>query len=269
MRSEDTTSCKNIASGFRHAVPTNPLMEDTMSHPFAAHRQHHVEHERVKHIAKGYASGGSVSAQVPSDGLTDDQKAMQNAMGQGKRSGGKVSGGKTKHRADRVHRARGGKVHGKHAKTVVNVITGGHGAPGGAPMGGPPMMPPPAPAMAMPPRPPIAPAPGAAVVPPPGVGAGPPPPGMIRHAGGRAYADGGAVKPGPAWKEGLRSGTQVQHDDGKNDGKDIGRPKPITYRKGGAVEASKKMGPDMDGGAGGGVGRLEKAKRAARDYARA
>jgi hypothetical protein len=34
---------------------------------------------------------------------------------------------------------------------------------------------------------------------------------------------------GPAWNEGLRNATPIQHTDGKMDGKDIGRGKPITY----------------------------------------
>ena len=61
---------------------------------------------------------------------------------------------------------------------------------------------------------------------PPGA-AGPVPPPMpmaggapgIRRHGGRSYAKGGAVKSGPTWGEGKRAGTQVQHQDGKDDGK--------------------------------------------------
>ena len=34
---------------------------------------------------------------------------------------------------------------------------------------------------------------------------------------------------GPAWNDGLLAATPVQHTDGKNDGKDIGRGKVITY----------------------------------------
>ena len=66
---------------------------------------------------------------------------------------------------------------------------------------------------------------------PPGV---PMPPSGIRRSGGRTYARGGAVS-GPAWAEGNRAGTQVQHTDGKMDGPNIGRGKPITYKKGGRV----------------------------------
>jgi hypothetical protein len=34
---------------------------------------------------------------------------------------------------------------------------------------------------------------------------------------------------GPAWLTGLKAATPVQHTDGKNDGKDIGRPRVVTY----------------------------------------
>jgi len=34
---------------------------------------------------------------------------------------------------------------------------------------------------------------------------------------------------GPAWNEGLKNATPVQHTNNKNDGKDIGRPKVITW----------------------------------------
>ena len=82
-------------------------------------------------------------------------------------------------------------------------------------------------------------------------------------------AAGGRVKSGPAWKEGLRSGTQVQHAPGKNDRADIGRGKPITYKTGGRIEASNRVEPAtrLPGGSGGGEARLSKEKRARRDYA--
>ena len=102
---------------------------------------------------------------------------------------------------------------------------------------------------------------------PPGV---PMPPPGIRRSGGRTYARGGAVS-GPAWVEGNRAGTQVQHTDGKMDGPNIGRGKPITYKKGGRVArktggriyapeaAHTAMAPHLPGGAGGGLARLRKA----------
>ena len=111
-------------------------------------------------------------------------------------------------------------------------------------------------------------------MPPPGMPPGMPP----RSVGGRAYKSGGAVKSGPAWEEGKKEGTPVQHTDGKMDGKDIGRKRVITYSKGGAiaratggkVESPEGVAPatKLPGGSGGGEARLVKAKRAAQNYAR-
>lgn len=90
-----------------------------------------------------------------------------------------------------------------------------------------------------------------------------------RAKGGRANrATGGAVKSGPAYEEGRRNGTQVSHDPGKNDQVGLNRGKPITYAKGGAVEAPKGnagMAPKLPGGGRGGLARLAKARRAAAD----
>ena len=93
------------------------------------------------------------------------------------------------------------------------------------------------------------------------------PPGMPPRAnGGRAYASGGAV-----FEAGRHAGTQVQHSPGKNDGKDIGRGRVVTYKTGGAINASAKggMGPKFGGGARGGTARLEKEARAKKTYAKA
>lgn len=136
----------------------------------------------------------------------------------------RVDGAKPKARQDKPQRAKGGRV----GKTTVNVIVAGKDKMPGVPDA--PMMPPmPAPATAppLPPMPPPMPMPRGG--PPPIPGLGP------RASGGRAYAKGGAVKPGPAWVEGLKEGTKVSHAPGKNDLKDIGRGKPITYASGGKV----------------------------------
>ena len=215
-----------------------------MAHPMNEHRQHHVEKRRAHHMIKGYASGGAVE--------TNDKKSVEKSVRKGEmRAEGKLP----KHRMDK--RARGGRT--KHGgKTVVNVIAGGH--PG---MGAPPMMPPPgagpAVAPAMPPRPPMAGPPMG--MPPGGMPPGAPPMGP-RRSGGRAYASGGAVKSGPAWEEGVRNGSHPHNTPGKNDGKDIGRKQVVTYKTGGAVEASNKVegASKLPGGSGGGKARLAKEK---------
>lgn len=235
-----------------------------MAHPFAEHRQNKVERSRIANITKGYARGGAVSH--PDEA---GDKALVKKMV--KRKSLKMEGGGVKARADRPSRARGGRVKGK--GTVVNVVVGGQHPGAGGPMagvGGPPVIIPPGPVGPPPPG----------MMPPPGAGGPPPmlPPGMPpRSAGGSTYAKGGRVgvnKGTKVYEESLRLGTHVSHDPGKNDGKDIGRGKPITYRKGGAVKratggpiyAPEKggMGPKFEGGAGGGEARIEKAARARR-----
>lgn len=281
-----------------------------MVHPHQEHKQHKVEKRRVAHLTKGYASGGAVH-----EDETADKKLIKRTV---KKKALKMEGHESKHRADRPHRARGGKVKGKKG-TTVNIIN----SPGHAMGGAPGMMPGGAMPPAMPPHPPVAAPPPAGAPPaspgmmPPGgppMGARPPmmpPQGMMppRKVGGRAYASGGAVKDGPAWKEGLHNGTQVQHDDGKMDQKNMNRGKPITYAKGGAVKdhagdlssarhGARKPHPEsitktgaklvsfwaggkvespegvspatkLPGGSGGAKARLAKEHRAEKDYARA
>lgn len=266
-----------------------------MSHPMNESRDHKVQKQRVAHITRGYASGGGVN--VAHEDEAED-KALVKKMVKKKAmrmAGGKVNarldrrarGGKIrdddsdKHdgvrddetldreatRENRMKRARGGRA--KHGKTNVNVIVapqGGHPgmAPGGPPMGAPPMMPPPG---AMPPHPPMAPP---MAGPPPGMPPGGMPapggPPLMHKRGGRTYASGGGVKSGPAWAGGLRAGTQISHSPGKNDMADVGRPKPITYKSGGRIDAPNGVDPatKMPGGAGGGEARLFKERREAR-----
>lgn len=221
-----------------------------MAHPYESSKAHKVEKERVSHIL-GRASGGRI-------GRTEAPKTA------GKRSAGSVKdtmaieGEGTTRRADRVQRAKGGRV-GK-GKQTVNVIVNAAPPPDQGP---PPMMPPP-PAMMPPPGPPPG---GPPMMPPPGAG-GPPPMGGAgpaaglgplppRAAGGRAYARGGAVPPV------KNTGTKVQHDKGKNDLDELGRGKPITYATGGAVESKQGVASatKLPGGAGGGKGRLAKIQK--------
>lgn len=245
-----------------------------MSHPHSSHRQHHVEKRRAHEMTKGYASGGSVKHAD----AAEDKKLVKHVV---KKVALRADGGAVKARADRPARKKGGRV--KKSNTTVNVITGGHPPVAGlgaamTPPGGP--MPPPMAAAppAMPPRPmmppPGAPGPGAPGLPPGG------PPMLPPHAsGGRAYKRGGRVgvnMGSPVYEESLREGTKVTHDPGKNDGKDLNRGRVITYNAGGKVQKRAaggpiysdhmKMGPDMDAGAGGGEGRIEKTKRAKAHY---
>lgn len=92
-----------------------------------------------------------------------------------------------------------------------------------------------------------------------------------RSSGGRTYATGGGVNAGTKVFEASRkAGTQVMHSDGKNDGKQLGRGKPVTYATGGPVFASAtgQHGPKFIGG-NGGLTRLQEAKRAAKLYKKA
>lgn len=181
-----------------------------MAHPHANIRQSKVEHSRVGHITRSYASGGGVA---PGQ---SNAKVVRKALAQ--RDAQAVEGGTAKERLDRPGRARGGRAP-KSKGNNVNVII----APQGGQQAAPPMPPPglagpvAGPPSPMPPRPPMMPPPGAGG--PPMIPGGPPP-GMMppRRSGGRTYATGGAVKSGPAWEEGKRLGTQVQNNpSGKND----------------------------------------------------
>jgi hypothetical protein len=88
-------------------------------------------------------------------------------------------------------------------------------------------------------------------------------------------ARGGKVTDGPAYQEGVRA-RPVDHHPGKMTRKDMNRPKVVTYKKGGRVEAPHHVGkgatehpqkggmaPNFNVGSGGGLARMKKAKRAA------
>lgn len=103
----------------------------------------------------------------------------------------------------------------------------------------------------------------------------------------RAKGGGVHAKSGPAWEEGKRLGTKVSHVPAKEpDIENMNRGRPITYAKGGAVEhrevkfkasggmvsfrarggpveSNYKVAPatKLSGGAGGGIGRREKAAK--------
>jgi hypothetical protein len=223
-----------------------------MAHPFQEHRQSKVEHSRVGSLTKGYASGGAVHSDA-----AQDRKLIKKMMAQHEREEGEDMGGKQpKNRLDRPSRASGGRVKG--ATVNINISPRADPSPPNPLAAAGMPLPPPGGMPALPPGPPPIP-PG----PPPG---GPPmkPPGIM-SSGGRAYARGGGVKSGPAYEEGKREGTQVTHSGNKNDGKDVGRGKPVTYATGGPINApagKKGMGPKFGGGGRGGLARLQKAARA-------
>lgn len=199
-----------------------------MSHPMNKFRQANVERARAGTLTKGY-SGTSM---VPSGDSETEKATISKRLGTDL---GDIGGVKAAFRADRPRRAAGGGV-GKKAGTVVNIITGGAAQPPAPPPAPPPMMPPPE--MAPPPPPPGA--GGPPMGPPPGVGGPPmPPPGMPMRA------KGGGVK-----SKGMKVGTKVQHDKGKNDLGDIHRPRVVTFNTGGGVKtfmAGGKVKKDAGG----------------------
>ncbi len=230
-----------------------------MAHPMNHMRDHMVQKSRVASLTGGHSEGGKDMSKSPEGQLK--------RVSEGRACGGKVMGKKSGGRLDRPKRASGGKVQafakgGKVKGTTVNVIvspSGGDKGPMPVPVPVGAGAPPP-----MPPHPPMA-----GPMPPPGGPPGmmPPPGPPIRKNGGRiGFAKGGAVpkgsasESGPTWKEGRRNGTPVQHTDGKSDTKDIVRPRQVTFKTGGKVEAGKSMGPKMTAGAGSEMGREQKMR---------
>jgi hypothetical protein len=190
-----------------------------MSHPMNHLRQTKVEHSRVSRLTKGYKSGGAVKGEK-----SIGKKSL--SLHKQEHEALHAEGSKSKHRADRPGRAKGGKVKGKHnERTVINVISGGHPAGGAvSPM---PVMPPPGiGGAAMPPpmaaKPPMP-------MPPPGAGPGMPPGGAPPMP---MRAKGGAVK-----SIGMHAGTKVQHMRGKGDLEQMGRGKQVTFKSGGRVRS--------------------------------
>lgn len=137
--------------------------------------------------------------------------------------------------------AGGGRVKGggKKAATHINIMVAPQAQDQ---MAKPPMpMPPPMPPMGAPPPAMSAP------VPPPKPMPAPMPAGAMGMPAANAMPM--RAKGGRVYDEGVRNGTQVQHSDGKNDGKWISTKPPITKARGGKVT--------MKAGAGSGLGRLE------------
>ncbi len=151
-----------------------------MAHPCGnENRADKVMKDRVGKITKGYATGGGVHSDEAEDISLIRKKVKKSAL--------RADGGSVKARADKVSRAKGGRVHKGGKGNHVNVIV--------APSPKPPMMPPAPPMTAgpppMPPKPPMM--AGSPSGPPMG-GVGGMPPMPPRSDGGRAYKKGGRVK---------------------------------------------------------------------------
>jgi hypothetical protein len=255
-----------------------------LSHPMNHVRQSKVEKSRVSHLTKGYASGGAVRAKggKVTHGAKADREMARMEM--------EAEGDKSRHRMDRPKRAKGGRVGKKkgNAATIVNVITGGHPAAGAIPPG-PPMMPPGPPMGIAGPPPGAMPPPMAKppMMPPPGPGG--PPPMPMRAKGGRVQSPQTPTGTGVAPDSGVgsnkgdavfnasrKNGTHISHSGNKDDGKDIGRGRVVTFSTGGGVRSFRAYGgrvesPDgvsaaskLPGGSGGGEARLAKEHRAER-----
>ena len=235
---------------------------------------------RAKGGRVGRSTGGSATAK---DEYTQAGRTAGNldASGKDQWTGGDYAPNHAK--GGRVDRARGGRTKGK---TTVNVIIGGDKQ---QPPAMPPPMPPPpmaAPGPVGPPRPPMPP-PGMGPGMPPG-GApmgpgGPPPPGgppMLRARGGRIGRQMGGAMPMAGAPPGLRPGVGVPPPQGMPPQgmppPGMGAPPPggMPMRaKGGRIEIStpgvhnfgkpgvKHGAVDEKYGAGGGKGRMEKARR--------
>jgi hypothetical protein len=213
-------------------------------------------HKRQDHLSTAHPSrkhGGEVHG----------KKAKHRLDRKGRKHGGRAHGDEAEDRKlvskmlkehDRKGHAAGGRAHhhgGKKGHVTTNVIVAPQGGSGGAR----PPMPMPPPMAARPPMPPPGGLPPGGP-PPPGLGGGAPPPGMPppglaggrppipgmppRKRGGRVGVrnqgpEGPRGEDGPGWRSSEKHKTSVQHTDGKTDGPNIGRGKPITYARGGNV----------------------------------
>ena len=223
-----------------------------MAHPYESKRGSTVSHDRVSKITHGAASSTAKihrasGGRVHSD-EAQDKKLISKMIKQSEAK--EVEGEKSPRRADRVERKKGGRVNGKGSSVHINIISppatppAGLAGPGpmpmppGPPPGGPPPMPPGG-AGPMPPRPPGGPmGPGMAGSGPSGI------PGMVPRASGGRVA--GTLK--GTFDEGVRNGTQVQHDPGKN--QKMLKPAPAKRATGGGVDLSKEKRPDQNKGQG-------------------
>lgn len=272
-----------------------------MAHPFNNVRDHKVQHSRVSSITKacgGMASGGHTD--VAEDKALISKMVKKTAL---RATGGAVKARSDRPARARGGRTKG-KGLKKGSKHTVNVIvapqSGNPGMPPRPP--GPPGVaagPPPGLAPPMPPRPPMAgPAGPAGGVPggpamPPGV----PPPGLMRKRGGAVFSGtpnkvsvnakrttgiGNKATSQTAGAGRGRTPIRKSFPSNKSDTPNIGRGPVITKATGGTVNAAPAetieratggpisspakggMGPQFSGGARGGMAKLEKAARLAK-----
>lgn len=188
-----------------------------MAHPHQSKREDKVSRARARELTKGYANGGAVHSDEGSDKSLIKKMVKPTAL--------KMSGGKPKSRMDRPGRAAGGAVKRPPQTNIhINVTP-----PSSSPTGVPAV--PPMPPAAKPAPPPIPPGAANAMLPglvpgmgpPGGPGGGPP---MMRAKGGRV---------GKGFLDAEKNKTPVQHLDNISK-KGLGRGKPVTYAKGGAVK---------------------------------
>lgn len=250
-----------------------------MAHPHEEHKTTHLK--RVGRMLKGYkrAHGGAVHADE-----AQDRKLVRKML---KAHDAKMHGEHPKKRADKF--ARGGRAKGGKTHINVNVMPQNPMQPQRIPVPVPAQSPPiPPGAGAMPPG--LAVPPGGA---PPSL-ARPPMPGMM-PPGMPMRKRGGRIADGPAWAEGNRNGTKVQHLPGKDLSDNLKKPYPITRASGGRAEFGEKiktaamvrrssgnseggrdaksdfgekMKPPMElmHGSAGGLGRLEKTTKERKAY---
>lgn len=189
----------------------------------------HTKKARAMLCRGGYKAGGHVKAH---DDEAEDKALIKKEVSKAKirlRDGGMASGDEPKHRSDRKGRGHH-KGKGKGAHVTVNVV---NAHPNAAPM----------------PKPVPVPVP----VPPGGPGGMPPPGPMAGPPGGMPPDQG----PPPGLKRGGRAKKM------SSGGRDSIKGMPDGhFKKGGRTGA--KFPVPMEAGAGGGLGRLEKAKMQAR-----
>lgn len=268
-----------------------------MSHPMNKFRQSAVERARAGTMTSGYKGGGKVHPDAEQDkklikrmigkhlGDIGGTKAKMRADRPNRAAGGKVG----KKATTVVNVITGGPQQPPAPPPMIMSPPGAmppSGPPPGGPppgAGGPPMMPPPG--AGGPPMPPMRAKGGKVKRAEGGASDTDGKPHNLRYGWQRRTDDDGTVTETPNWgradakakgggvrSKGMHVGTKVQHDDAHNDLKDMHRGRVVTFKTGGGVVSFKAAGGRIEapqgvapatklpGGAGGGKGRLAKAR---------